>query len=270
MHAAAVVSSENDPSRPTAARLYDYFVGGTQWFESDRQLAEQILTVIPQCRESARANRAFLHRAVCAMSDQGIDQFLDIGSGFPTTDNLHEIVQARRPGSRMVCVDIDPSVVAYGHTLLAGNPGTAMVEGDVRDPRAIFEHPDTRRLLDLARPVGVVLGALLHFLPDDREVAALLETLRAPMAPGSWLALTHMTNEGAEAHGEQLERIYKGSPTRAYFRSRGAVRELFEGFDLVDPGIVHTPLWRPDGSDDPMLDRATLAMQFAGVGRRRR
>jgi hypothetical protein len=233
-------------------------------------VAEQILAIFPDAGDGARAIRAFLRRAVGFMIDEGIDQFLDIGSGIPATYNLHEVAQARLTSARMVYVDIDPTAVAYGRRLLANDPSTAMFQGDLRDPRAILEHTDTQRLLDLGRPIGLVLSALLHFLPDDTEILAILEALRARMAPGSWLVMTHATTEGVPPEAvAKTVRLYESSTSPLRFRSSEHLHAMFDGFDLAEPGIVHTPLWRPEGAGDLMLDRPKLSLSLAGVARRR-
>jgi len=258
-----------DPSRPTAARIYDYFVGGSHYFESDRQVAEKMLVAFPYAREAARINRSFLRRTVEFMVAHGIEQFLDIGAGVPATGNVHEVAQALRPGARVVYVDVDPVPVAHGRKILAGNPDAVMLQGDLHQPEAILDHPETRRLIDFSKPVGLLLLAVLHFFGDDAEVKRILTTLRERMAPGSFLVISHTTLEGLPAEViEQMRKAYAASTSTTIYRPREGVRAMFDGFALVEPGLVYTAQWRPDGSENA-FDSSAKLLALSGVGRKR-
>ncbi len=264
---------DDELDRPNAARIYDYLLGGEQNVTADRAAAAHVLDNYPDATLAARANRAFLRRAVAFLAGQGIAQFLDIGSGLPTVGNVHEVAQAINPTARVVYVDNDPVAVRYSRELLAeegeGARGVAVIEADLRDPAAILDHPDTRRLLDLRRPVGLLLVAVLHVVLDDDEVRRTLRTFRKALAPGSYVVLSHGTLDGLPADMiARFEAIYRRSSTPTIARSRTRIAALFEGLDLVEPGIVPTPLWRPDAARDPLADEPVRAGILAGVGRK--
>ncbi len=258
--------------RPNAARIYDYLLGGEQNFTADRAAAEHVLDNYPDAALAARANRAFLRRAVAFLAGQGIAQFLDVGSGLPTVGNVHEVARRVNPRARIVYVDHDPVAVRYSRELLAeegeGARGVAAIEADLRDPAAILDHPETRRLLDLRRPLGLLLVAVLHFILDDDEARRAVRAFREALAPGSYVVISHATLDGLPADTiTRFEAIYRRStnPTRA--RPRARIEALFEGLDMVEPGIILTPLWRPDAARDPFADEPVRAAVLAGVGR---
>lgn len=254
---------------PSVARIYDYFLGGFNNFAVDRAAAERLRALAPDTPEIMRANRAFLRRAVEFLLDQGIDQFLDLGAGLPTAGNVHEVAQERDPDARVVYVDSDPVVVAHSDALLRDNPRAAAVQEDVRRPEAILAHPAVRRLLDLDRPLAMLLVAVLHFVTGDREAARAVATLRAQLAPGGYLVIAHGTDEGLPpgllAEGQQVY-TQAASPFKA--RSRAQIARFFRGLELVEPGVVHVPLWRPDGPDERFLDQPERSRNLAGVGRK--
>ncbi len=259
--------------RPNAARIYDYLLGGAQNFTADRAAAEHVLDNYPDAALAARANRAFLRRAVAYLAGQGITQFLDIGSGLPTVGNVHEVARRANPRARVVYVDTDPVAVRYSRELLAeegeGARGVAVIEADLRDPAAILGHPTARRLLDARRPLGLLLVAVLHFVLDDDEVRQAVGAFREALAPGSYLVLSHGTLDGLPADTiARFEAIYRRSSNPTIARPRARIEALFEGLDVVEPGIVPTPLWHPDAVPDPLADEPVRAGIFAGVGRK--
>jgi hypothetical protein len=249
---------------PNPARMYDWVLGGAANFAVDRRAGEKALAVNPDGRLHARANRAFLRRVVRHLAQQGIDQFLDLGSGVPTVDHVHQVAQRVNPAARVVYVDSDPVASAYGASLLARDrvPGAAMVRAELADLPGILHHPDTRRLLDLEQPVAVLMVAVLHFLMDDHDVAALVSAYRDTTAPGSYLAITHMTADHDPAIRD-LQRLYQH--TTMPFRTRTAhqVEALFGGYRLEPPGVVPVSDWHPDPGPDP--NRATHDAFIGGL-----
>src|SRR5690349_12633055 len=185
-----------DTGRANVARVYDYLVGGSHNFLADQDVGRAITAVEPNARAIAQANRAFLGRSVRFLGQQGIDQFLDIGSGIPTQGNVHEVAQQANPDARVVYVDADPVAIAHSKAILAGNPNAAIVEGELRDPEKICGHETTRRLIDFSRPAGLLLVAVLHFIADAEDPWRIVATLRDALAPGSYLVLCHGTEEG--------------------------------------------------------------------------
>lgn len=262
-------SSEIPLDKPSAARMYDYYLGGSHNFELDRQMAEQAIALWPDLPLIMQANRAFLRRAVNYLLNQGVDQFLDIGSGIPTVGNVHEVAQLANPAARVVYVDIDPVTVAHGQAILQGSSNVTTIQADVRQPEQILSHPVTRSLLDFDRPVAVLLVALLHFIPDDAEASRAVAVLRGALAPGSYLAISHASYEGMPAESREHEQLYTRTPTPLKTRSRLDIQRLFDGFEFVEPGLVYIPLWRPEGPDDLFLDQPERCTGFAGVARKR-
>ena len=262
----------DDLDRPNPARIYDYAVGGHANFAADRAAFDRLSAVYPDSALAARANRAFLRRAVAYLARQGIDQFLDIGSGLPTVGNVHEVARAVNPKARVVYVDVDPVAVRYSRQLLAEEKvsGVAAIEADLRDPAAILAHPRTRALLDLARPVGLLLVTVLHFIPDDDEAHRTVRELTAAVSPGSYLAIAHGTLEGASEAVVRVARLYEETAHPLGLRSRAAVEGFFAGFALVEPGLVYASAWRPnpDDTDDPLRDKPGRAPNWTGVGRK--
>jgi SAM-dependent methyltransferase len=257
---------EVDVDRPSAARVYDYYLGGLHNFAADREMAARAVADWPELPRIMQANRAFLRRAVRHLVAQGIDQFLDIGSGIPTAGNVHEIAQAAVPGARVVYVDIDPVAVAHARALLADDPRTGVVQGDFTDVEAVLGDPITRSLLDLSRPVGVLVVALLHFVGDERRPADVLARYRAAMAPGSHLVVSHASADGAPDRADEHQSLYRRTATPMTMRSRDEVAALLDGFTLVEPGIVFLPQWRPD---DPVpAANPERFTGYAAVGRR--
>lgn len=258
-----------DIDRPSAARVYDYYLGGSSNFAVDRELAQRVATAIPWVNETARNNRAFLRRAVRFCINAGIRQFLDIGSGTPTVGNVHEIAQRVEPSSRVVYVDNEPVAVAHAELQLEqdGNERTAIVHSDLRTPELIFDDPRTKRLINFDEPVAVLMVAILHFIPDSDDPLAIIDRYRRQMAPGSYLAISHVTDDVYPEKISQLVNFYKDSANPVTTRSRQQVTGLFSGFELIEPGIVWTPEWHPETSDQ-VGEHPESSVIYAGVGRR--
>jgi hypothetical protein len=251
------------------ARIYDYLLGGYHNFEVDRETIEKSILINPNVRPAAIANRAFLRRAVNFLLDQGIDQFLDIGTGIPTVGNVHEIAQKRNPAARIVYVDIDPVAVAHSRTILQGNPLAIAIQGDARKPEELLDNPELQALLDFDKPIGVLFVAVLHFVPDDDLAYHTVYTLRDRIASGSYIVVSHTTYENAPA--DVLERIMKiATQSAVSFKHRTLVemKRFFEGLEIVDPGVVYAPLWQPETPDDTFLDEPERSVNYAGVGRK--
>ena len=258
-----------DTSKANIARVYDYWLGGNHNFLADQDAARVMIAVEPNTRAVARANRAFLGRAVRYLAGQaGIRQFLDIGSGIPTAQNVHQVAQQAAPESRVVYADIDPVAVAHSRLLLQDNPGAAVIQADLREPEAILAAPETQLLIDFSQPVAVLLVAVLHFIPDDADPWKIVATLRDALAPGSYLVIVHGTSESRpDIHGA-VETAYTSRVAASLFlRRRPDILRFFDGFGLIDPGLVYLPEWRPDSSDDVPEDPRKF-WGMVGVGRR--
>ncbi|MEV7329736.1 SAM-dependent methyltransferase [Micromonospora sp. NPDC093244] len=252
-------------ARPNVARMYDYFLGGSHNFAADRAAAERVLEIFPETGVAAQTNRHFLRRAVRYAAAQGVRQFLDIGAGLPTQGTVHEVVRTVAPGARVVYVDYDEVAVTYARELLTDVPGTAVVQGDLRRPDDLLAHPDVRGTLDLDRPVAVLLLAVLHFVSDADDPWAAVARLRDSTAPGSHLVLSHLTLDGIPAElAERGQAIYRNSSAPLVPRTHAETLRFFTGYDLVEPGLVETTRWRPDGEPE-LID----SHGYAGVGVRR-
>lgn len=255
-----------DLDRPSAARIYDYFLGGSHNFEPDRAAARAAISIIPELPAVMRANRAFLRRAVRFAVAEGVRQFLDVGSGIPTVGNVHEIAHALDPAARIVYVDTDPVAVAHSRALLSGDERTAMVEADVRDPVRLLTDPRLTSVLDLNQPVALLMVALLHFVPDADEPASLVTRYHDNLARGSLLALSHGTADGRPEEAARLRRLYRDTSHPLTPRTRAEIAALFGEFDLVEPGVVFLPEWRSDDSAVPPDPERFCA--YGGVGRK--
>ncbi|WP_328615870.1 SAM-dependent methyltransferase [Amycolatopsis sp. NBC_00355] len=264
------VPSEVDTSVPNPARVYDFWLDGDHNFAADRALGEQILKIMPGIRDAARLNRAFLRRAARHMVDAGIRQFLDVGAGIPTVGNLHEIVQQADPSCRVVYVDREPVAVAHSELLLQGNDRCAVIQADLRDVDEIFA--GAGKLLDPGQPTGLFMLLLLHFVPDSWDPVSILARYRERLAPGSFLALTHVAadTESATELGEavQVYTTQQNQQNQPFPRTQEEVLRFFDGFDLVEPGLVGCALWNPEGAGDMSDDPAINVLPYAGVGRK--
>jgi hypothetical protein len=236
-----------DLTRASAARMYDFYLGGSFHLAVDRAEAERVLARLPQARTFALQNRAFLRRAVQYCVGRGIRQFLDLGAGLPTVGNVHEIAQTQVPDARVVYVDKDPVAVAHGELLLGDNPYATYVDGDIASPHEVLKAVDETKLLDFSQPLMVLMCAVLHFVPDTRRPALIVQRYSEALASGSYLALTHAT---ASDYPEQLAdvvEIYKQTQNQAHLRSRAEITAMLACFEhLVCPGVVYTPEWRPE------------------------
>jgi hypothetical protein len=255
-----------DLSRPSAARMYDHYLGGAHNFGVDREVAKQMLALFPDGPLIAQTNRAFLHRVVRFMLDAGVRQFLDIGSGIPTAGNVHEVAQGVDPEARVLYVDHDAVAVAHSELLLRGNPRARVLQADLRRPEDVLGAPAVRELLDLSRPVGVLMSAVLHFVAPDEKPEAIVARLREVLAPGSYLAISHATGMGRTAPFAEAQELYRSAAPITY-RDHDKVRGLFEGWEIVEPGVVWLPEWRPAWPDEVGDDPASCLMAGA-VGRR--
>jgi SAM-dependent methyltransferase len=255
-----------DVTRPSTARVYDYFLGGAHNFEVDRQLAEQIAATSPAVAATARANRHFLRRAVQFLAAQGVQQFLDIGSGIPTVGNVHEIAHAVAPGTRVVYVDIDPIAVAQSRSILRDNPDTAVLCVDLRDPQKLLVEAGATGLIDLDEPLALLLAGVVHFVADADEPGELIAQLRDAVAPGSYLLISHATGDGQPPEVLEAGRM-TGRASHISLRTHAEITAFFGPFALVEPGLVPVSEWRPDPADEPDPNPHRMT-GYAGVGRK--
>jgi hypothetical protein len=257
-----------DTKRANVARVYDYWLGGSHNFLADQDVARAITAVEPSAPMFARANRAFLGRAVRHLTAAGIRQFLDIGSGIPTEGNVHEVAQQAAAGSRVVYADIDPVAIAHSQAILAGHPDAAAVQADLREPEQLLARDDVRRLIDFSQPTALLLMVVLHFLADAEDPWRVVATLRDALAPGSYLVLGHGTDAGSPAKVGPASQMYNRSvATPVKLRSHAEILRFFDGFELVEPGLVYVPLWRPDSPADVPEDPDKFWCQV-GVARK--
>jgi SAM-dependent methyltransferase len=257
-----VTSPGNDPARPAAARIYDYLLGGKDNYAVDRAAAERVLTVAPDQRQLARANRAFAIRAVGALASAGIRQFVDLGTGFPTSPSVHEAARQAAPGARVVYVDYDPLVHVHNTALLAQDDQVVSVQADIRQPETILEHPDLNRLIDFGQPVGVLCVAVLHLVPDAEDPEGIVARFRDALCPGSYLALSQFTSDSDPDAMAELRAVAAGTAVETYFRPRERILRFFDGFEVVPPGLTDVEKWRQDGA-------APTRLKIAGaVGRK--
>jgi S-adenosyl methyltransferase len=258
-----------DLDRPNAARIYDYLLGGAANFEQDRAFADKLLSVMPEARSAARLNRAFLRRAVRFCVESGIRQFLDIGSGIPTAGNVHEIAQDLAPESRVLYVDTEPVAITHSELILRGNDRAAALRADLVDPDAILGSAAARRLIDLDQPVAVLMVAVLHFIPDSAGPQAAVARYVDAMAPGSCLVISHGTHqpEFEQGRADEVERLYQRSANPGVPRTYDEIARFFTGTDLVEPGLVWTPQWRPESPED-VGTHPEASLLSGGVGRK--
>ncbi|TDD75668.1 SAM-dependent methyltransferase [Actinomadura darangshiensis] len=247
--------------------MYDYYLGGKDNFAADREAADQVMAVMPNVLEFTRANRRLLSRAVTMMAGLGVRQFIDIGSGLPTQENVHEVAQRAAPDSRVIYVDNDPIVLTHARALLADNPLTTVVQADLRAPEAILDDPEVKARIDFGKPVGLLLLAILHFVPDEERPAEIVARLRAALAPGSFLVISHGYAGAITRDVEDQVRSAYGRTGAGDIipRTAGDVMAFFEGTELVGPGLVQVADWRAD--DGPVESDMAPPGFLAGVGR---
>jgi SAM-dependent methyltransferase len=240
-----------DVAVPNVARMYDYFLGGKENYAADRRAVEKVLALMPGSSASARSNRAFLVRAVRYLVEEaGITQFLDLGAGLPTQNNVHEVALSANPDSRVVYVDWDPVVCTHARALVQAPDKVGVVEADLRRPHEVLRHETTRALLDFDRPVAVMMVAILHFVADSDDPQGIVAQFRDATAPGSHLVVSHLTGDlVAKVRPKETEKtkeIYRGTGTPVHMRTHQEIQRLFEGYALVDPGLAWLTDWRPD------------------------
>lgn len=263
-----IPGAQQEADGPSIARVYDYLLGGSHNFAADRVSAEEMLARWPDAPETMRVNRAFLGRAVRYLAGQaGIRQFLDVGSGIPTMGNVHEVAQQAAPDACVVYADIDSVAVLHSRAILARNDRATAIQADLRQPREILQHPALRGLLDLSQPAALLLVAVLHFLPDAEAPAALVAELRDALAPGSYVVISHGTTDGQPRHVADAMDHYTRTTAPFLPRSHAGIMRFFDGFDLIGPGLVRVPLWRPDEPSDAGHPERIAA--YGGVGCRK-
>jgi hypothetical protein len=253
---------------PTIAGVCDYLLGGTDNSAADRALGDQIIASLPDVQVGVQAQRAVLGRAVRYLAaEAGVRQFLDIGSGLPTADNVHQIAQRIDPAARVVYVDNDPGVVAQAGALLAGSPAAIAVAGDLRDPAGIRADPEAAALLDWNQPVGLLLCGIVHYVLDSEDPARLVAALADGLSPGSYVFIHHLL-AAADPAAAGLQAALQRGLGRVQFRTRGQVQDLFAGLELVEPGVAPVPEWRPDSGTLSAQDRPVLQLACAGLARK--
>lgn len=240
---------EVDTTRPSIARVYDFYLGGSHNFESDRTFGRAVLDQFPELVHTARDNRAFLRRVVLRLSILGIDQFLDLGSGIPTAGNVHEVALAANPKARVVYVDHDPVAVLHSREIVRERPQVTVLHGDLCEPDDVLRDAMTFGDLDLNRPIAVLMVSVLHFVGDDRQPAKIIRGYLDRMVPGSYLALSHARSDGRRDMADIAE-IYRNSKNPMHFRSRAEVTALFGNLTILDPGVVPIPQWFPERGEE--------------------
>jgi hypothetical protein len=266
--AGAWTTAQIDTTVAHPARMYDYYLGGQDHYKVDREAAEAVTAVVPEIRAGARANRAFLGRAVRFLATAGVRQFLDIGTGLPGPDNTNQVAHSIAHDARVVYVDNDPIVITHARALLAKTDAgrTTVAFADLRNPEFILGHPEVRAVLDFTEPVAVLLVAVLHFIRDSEDPPGIVEKLMAAMAPGSYLAITHATADVHPGPADRVTSLYEqASAAPLVLRSRGQVDALFSDLEYVEPGLVHVSRWRPDGAVPSDADHTSI---YGGIGRK--
>ncbi|MEU6146216.1 SAM-dependent methyltransferase [Streptomyces sp. NPDC047081] len=264
------LSTKIDATVPTAARMYDHYLGGKDNYAVDRAACEELDKVVPSTRALALNNRRFLQRVVGRLAeDYGIRQFLDHGSGLPTQDNVHQVAQRIDPASRVVYVDNDPMVLVHGRALLDQNERTAVIQADFRETEEIFSHPDTKRLIDFSQPVAVLFNSVFHCIPDSETDGPLAVVRRVTerLVPGSYLVMCQLVSEDPEVR--EFVTGFMDQATQGHWgrvRQEKDVAEWFEGMEILEPGLVEVSTWRPDNEVAPR--QATQEwIEFGGVAR---
>jgi SAM-dependent methyltransferase len=264
----AWTAAQIDTSVAHPARMYDYYLGGKDNYEVDREAAEAFLKVLPQGKATAVANRTFLGRAVRYLATAGIEQFLDIGTGIPGPGNTNEVAHTVAPQARIVYVDNDPIVITHARALLARSDPrrTAVAYADLREPESILENPDVRAVIDFDKPLAILLVGVLHFIADSEDPAGIVAKLRAVMTPGSYLAITAATPDMNPAVSLEAASYYERASAPLVPRTWDQVNEYFAGLEYVEPGLVQLPWWRPDGELEPDADGIWV---YGGIGHKR-
>ncbi len=256
-------------TRPSVARVYDFYLGGSHNFASDRAFAHEVLQVYPELTTITWDNRDFLRRVVLYLCALGIDQFLDLGSGIPTAGNVHEVAHTVNPQTRVVYVDHDPVAVAHSRELLNGKDRAVVIHEDLREPGRVLQSASALGGLDLSRPVAVLFVSVLHFVGDEFGPTELVAEYMEATAPGSYVALSHARSDG-QRDAAATEQVYNRSrsPNPMRFRSSAEIKALFGDLTVIDPGVVHIPRWRPEPGEDADPEVGEDYPALAGLGRR--
>ena len=255
-----------DFSVPSAARMYDYFLGGKNHFEADRTMADQVITVYPEAAKLAQANRRFLTRAVWYLAEHGVTQYVDLGCGMPTSPTVHEVARQVRPDARVVYVDNDPVVASHYRSVCNGDEGLAFLELDIRATQDILRDWKLERTIDLAAPVAFLCASVLHFVPDADQPKGIVAALRWRMVPGSYLVISHaLTDDASKDALSAIADVGKEAAECPVPRTAEEIGEFFTGLHLVEPGLVDVSQWRPDEQEE-----ATKIRFLSGVGRKPR
>ncbi|MFJ2261739.1 SAM-dependent methyltransferase [Streptomyces sp. NPDC087844] len=264
------LSRKIDATVPTAARMYDHYLGGKDNYAADRAACEELDKVVPSTRRLALNNRRFLQRVVRTLAtDHGIRQFLDHGSGLPTQDNVHQVAQGIDPDTRVIYVDNDPMVLVHGRALLEQNDRTAVIHADMRNTDEIFSHPDTRRLIDFSQPVAALFNSVFHCVPDSDTDGpqAVVRRVSERLAPGSFMVICQLVSEDPEVRDfvtDFMDQATQGHWGRV--RQEKDVAALFDGMEILEPGLVEVSTWRPD-SDVRTRQLSQEWIEFGGLGR---
>jgi SAM-dependent methyltransferase len=260
---------EVDLSTPNVARMYDYYLGGKDNFAADREAAEKALEFAPQIRLAAQHNRAFMGRAVRHLAQLGIRQFLDVGTGLPTQNNVHEVAHSVAPDARVVYVDNDPVVLTHGRAILGADENVHILQADLRRPDDILDAPEVRKRLDFDRPIAILLVAIVHFLPDADDPDAIVARFRDALPPGGHLVLSHVCGDALPESVPGVTEVYRHSTMPIVARTPERVRGFFGDLDLLEPGLVNVAQWRPDTAETRRFAEKYRRPYFlAGVGRR--
>ncbi len=259
-----------DVTIPNAARMYDLWLGGKHNFEVDRKFAQEVTKVCSFLPDLARHNRSFLWRAVLFCVNQGIRQFLDIGSGIPAAGNVHEVAHSVVPDAHVVYVDIDPIAIAISNDLLSDNPNASAIEADIREPDTILDHPVTQQLINFEEPVGLLMVSVLPFVSNRDRPAEIAARFRDRLSSGSYMAISHGTIENATPEirpkAEALTDLYAKTASPVTHRTRPELAEFFTGMQIIEPGIAYVTEWRPEKPDDPDLTAPSRTLNYAAVG----
>jgi SAM-dependent methyltransferase len=261
------VPEDVDMTVPSPARMYDALLGGAFNFEADRRAAAMAVQLVPDLADVAHSNRAFLRRALRFLLDAGVRQFIDIGAGIPGAGSTHELAQRSAPDARVVYVDIDPVAVAHGQAILAGNDRTVAISGDLRHPEQLLADPVLLRTVDLTQPVGVLLVAVLHLLTDQDQPDRVVATIRDAVSPGSYLVISHLSSARRPDEAAKLAAQSRELGVPITFRSEAEIAGYFAGLQLVEPGLVDLPSWRPESAED-LAEDPERSLGMAGVGLR--
>jgi hypothetical protein len=262
------IPSPLDVSQPNVARVYDYLLGGKDNFAADRELGNKIKEALPEVHLGVRQQRATLRRVVrYLVAEAGIRQLIDVGSGLPTAGNVHQVAQETAAGVRVIYVDNDPVVLAHARALMADNKTSFVINGDVRRPAEILNHPRLNDLIDLDRPVGLLLCGILHHILDEEDPAGITAAYRKALRSGSYLFIHHLVDIG-DPGAAAVQAALRQGMGRGQFRRIEEIERFFDGLDLVEPGIVPVADWRPDIDTPRTSDHPVLRLAVAGVARK--